>query len=109
MQENHRRLFRLILWMLAANFADYISTAYALSGEFGKFAEGNPFMSAAVMADSFTLVKLLVPLLIGVYLMVRALGSASDLFVKRACFVMIFASLLFSAAAVHNSVRIFFF
>lgn len=98
-----KRLVFLSLLMLLANFADYYSTIYALKRG---FQEANPFLDMAINANSFTQVKLIIPVLIVIYSLIRVIKSDSPKSIKRVGNLMIFGSIYFSVIALHNSIVI---
>lgn len=86
--------------MLIANFADYYSTIFALNNG---FIEANPFLNEAIAAGRFSLVKLIVPTLLVIYLIIRVKTPKS---LQRVCNLLLFSSVLFTSVAVHNTVRV---
>ena len=99
-----KKLIQLSFLMLFANFADYFSTVCALQRG---FKEANPFLRAAIHANQFTTIKLTVPVLLVIYILTRVYRSDSPKSQQRACGAMLFASLLFTIMAIHNSIKAF--
>lgn len=100
MNRPSKKLIGFGILMLFANLADYVTTIYAIENG---FKEANPYLDLAIQTNSFTFVKLVVPILIIIYLILRVKSKKS---LERACRVMIFGSLVFTAVALHNLVRV---
>lgn len=98
-------LTKLIAIMLGANALDYISTYIGVS-VLG-MQDFNPFICFLIANNYFMPIKLLVPVLLGCYIFIRAKKSSEATIKAR--YLAIIAIIAYSAAGIHNLIQVLLF